>query len=186
MSDAGAPAEAIALAVEAIEAMQVSLDARRTADRDRKRAQRARRKSANVAGQSEDNPETVTPMGSLEVSPLASPLPKTSELGPLNPPSEGEEAEADLALKPEHLQEAWNDGPAARGAVTCRRMGPDRRRKSISFLRRYPVEDITEAIAAVHRSDFLCGVSKDGFRADIDFLFVSKHMDRLLEGFYAR
>jgi hypothetical protein len=61
MSDAGAPPEAIALAVEEIEALQASLDARRVADRDRKRAQREREKSADVTGHSEDCPETVTP-----------------------------------------------------------------------------------------------------------------------------
>lgn len=60
MTDAGAPPEAIALAVEEIEALQACLDARRTADRDRKRAQREREKTADVTGQSEDCPETVT------------------------------------------------------------------------------------------------------------------------------
>jgi hypothetical protein len=61
MSDAGAPPEAIALAVEEIEALQAALDARRAADRDRKRAQRERTKSADVTGQSEDSHGTVTP-----------------------------------------------------------------------------------------------------------------------------
>jgi hypothetical protein len=71
MSDAGAPPEAIALAVEEIEALQAMLDARRAADRDRKRAQREREKSANVTGQSEDSHGTVTPLVSLdkEISP---------------------------------------------------------------------------------------------------------------------
>ena len=50
MSEAGATPEIIALAVEEIEALQASLDARRNADRDRKRAQREREKSANVTG----------------------------------------------------------------------------------------------------------------------------------------
>ncbi len=59
MTEAGAPPEAIALAVEEIEAMQELFDVRRTADRDRKRAQREAQKSANVLGQSEDSPETV-------------------------------------------------------------------------------------------------------------------------------
>lgn len=50
MGELGASHELIALAVEEIEANQASLEARRTADRDRKRAQREREKSANVTG----------------------------------------------------------------------------------------------------------------------------------------
>jgi hypothetical protein len=52
MTEAGAPPEAIALAVEEIEALQEIVDARRSADRDRKRAQRERQKAADVTGQS--------------------------------------------------------------------------------------------------------------------------------------
>lgn len=69
MTDAGAPPEAIALAVEEIEALQSLLDARRVADRDRKRAQRESQKSANVTGHSEDIPETVLGQSGDRVSP---------------------------------------------------------------------------------------------------------------------
>jgi hypothetical protein len=65
MAKAGAPAEAIAIAVEEMEALQTSLDARRAADRDRKRAQRERQKSAYVTGHSEDSHNVVL----LRVSP---------------------------------------------------------------------------------------------------------------------
>lgn len=61
MVDAGAPVEAILIAVEEIESIQAALEARRTADRDRKRAQRERQKTADVTGQSGDGHETVTP-----------------------------------------------------------------------------------------------------------------------------
>ncbi len=56
MTELGCPNEAIALAIEEIEAVQMSLNARRTADRDRKREQREAQKSANVTGHSEDSP----------------------------------------------------------------------------------------------------------------------------------
>lgn len=57
MSAAGAPAEAIALAVEAVEAVEGQLAAQRSAARDRKRAQRAKSKDSHgtVTGQSEDS-----------------------------------------------------------------------------------------------------------------------------------
>ncbi len=71
MTELGCPNEAIALAVEEIEAVQLSLDARRSADRDRKRAQREAQKSANVTGHSEDSPGQVpfSPTPPLKVSP---------------------------------------------------------------------------------------------------------------------
>jgi hypothetical protein len=52
MAKAGAPPEAIALAVEAIEGKDAEIDRRRQVERDRKRRQRA--------GQSQDNDGTVT------------------------------------------------------------------------------------------------------------------------------
>jgi hypothetical protein len=66
MADAGASAELIAIAIEEMEALELSLNARRIADRDRKRSQRERRKTANVTGQSEDSHGTVTDQVSLD------------------------------------------------------------------------------------------------------------------------
>lgn len=59
MADSGASADLIAIVMEEVEALQLSLDARRAADRDRKRAQREAQKSADVTGHSEDSSETV-------------------------------------------------------------------------------------------------------------------------------
>ena len=55
MAEAGAPPEAIAIAVEEIEAVQAALNARRSADAERKRAQRKRLEYANVTGHSRDS-----------------------------------------------------------------------------------------------------------------------------------
>lgn len=88
MSDAGAPPEAIALAVEEIEALQAALDARRSSDRDRKRSQRERLKSANVTGHSEDSHGTVTPTPALDkVSPQTPNQTKPTPTPPYNPPA---------------------------------------------------------------------------------------------------
>lgn len=85
MADAGATPELIAIAIEEIEGLQVCLDARRVADRDRKRAQRERQKSENVTGQSGDSLGTVTgqnvtpsldkeiPQTPKEIKPIPSP-----------------------------------------------------------------------------------------------------------------
>jgi len=79
MTEAGAPPEAIALAVEEIEAIQLSLEARRSADRERKRAQRERQKSADVTGHSAPchtvvqlrvSPDKETPQTPKEINPI--------------------------------------------------------------------------------------------------------------------
>jgi hypothetical protein len=66
MGEMGATSEMIALAVEEIEAVQMSLDARRNADRDRKRLQREREKSADVTGHVTPCPADVTDRVSLD------------------------------------------------------------------------------------------------------------------------
>lgn len=61
MADAGASAEAIAIAVEEVSSVESALSSRRAADRDRKRRQREARETANVTGHSGDIPHNVTP-----------------------------------------------------------------------------------------------------------------------------
>ncbi|HEX8556429.1 MAG TPA: hypothetical protein VF695_17155, partial [Sphingomonas sp.] len=56
MAAAGAPMEAIVLAVRALEAKDAEIEARRAGDRERKRRQRA----GTVTGQSRDMAVTVT------------------------------------------------------------------------------------------------------------------------------
>lgn len=80
MSAAGAPAEAIALAVEAIEGAEAKLTAQREAARDRKRKQRA--------GQSRDGHGTVTGRSgdSHDAAPLSRPLSPQTPLSPTHSP----------------------------------------------------------------------------------------------------
>lgn len=85
MADAGAPPEAIALAVEAIEAAQEKQDATRLAARDRKRRERERSR------QSRDSHATVTP--------LSEDIPPSKEKSP-TPPKETQPS-AQQASRPE-------------------------------------------------------------------------------------
>lgn len=80
--------------------------------------------------------------------------------------------------------EAWNAVAAPKGAVKCNRLTPERRKKLIPLLKRYPVEDLTEAIDAVGRSAFLTGRTPRKFRASITFLCSPEHVEKLLEGSY--
>lgn len=81
MSDAGAPMEAILIAVRALEDKQAEIDGaeaekaeKRARDAARKRAERS--EARNVQGQSEDNPETVQETPSLS-RPLSPQTPQT-------------------------------------------------------------------------------------------------------------
>jgi hypothetical protein len=106
MAEAGAPPEAIALAVEELEALQASLDARRIADRDRKRDQRERQKSANVTGQSEDSHGTVTDTVSPQSPPLKSPPHPLKITPPLTP-----HPPQNCARKARRLEADWKPEP---------------------------------------------------------------------------
>lgn len=78
MTDAGAPPEAIALAVEAIEERDAEIERRRAVERDKKRRQRER------AGQSRDIPVTVP--GNAGDSPAETPAsPPSPSLSPTPP-----------------------------------------------------------------------------------------------------
>lgn len=78
MAAAGAPPEAIAIAVEAIEGAKGEIENRRAADRERKRRQRdmSRDSHGTVTGQSEDSPAVSPALSpSFPPDPLTNPIP---------------------------------------------------------------------------------------------------------------
>jgi transcription elongation factor Elf1 len=134
------------------------------------RVKRFRQRSKSVP---ETPPDTETEADTEEESVSDETLPPLADNG-------------ELKVSFNQLVEAWNGIAVPRGAIECRRLSPERRNRARPFLKRYSIEDITEAIRAVARADFLCGRDPKNFRADIDFLFSATHMNRLLEGFYDR
>lgn len=89
-------------------------------------------------------------------------------------------------VKPEHLTEAWNATAEPLGLPIVRKMTPERRKKIKTFLRRHGVDDITEGIAAIHRSPFLRGENDRGWRADFDWMLEPRNFTKLTEGVYDR
>jgi hypothetical protein len=187
MSEAGAPAEAIALAVEEIEAMQAVIDARRVADRDRKREQREARKTAVVLGQSEDSPETVTGQSGTFPSPLDPPdvSPQTPLLNPpLSPNPEDLSVGTDPPLTADEVVEAWNTRMVPQGFPAVRRLTGHRQRQLAARLRENTIDDWRDAMSALEKSRFCKGDNDRGWRADFDFLLQPKSFTKLLEGAY--
>lgn len=125
MAEAGASPEAIALAVEAIEAVEGKLTAKREADRDRKRRQRDR--DVTVTGQSRDEDGTVTDAPALSLS-----------LPPQTPPTHTHthpdittRARGTPVAKPNGFARWWESYPNKVGksaaeksfAMACKRIG---------------------------------------------------------------
>jgi hypothetical protein len=96
------------------------------------------------------------------------------------PPAEND----DLAVTEDQVLEAYN-AMAEMAGLSKARMTPERRKKLRTFVKRHPIDDITEAIWAVPKSRFLCGENDRGWKADLDFLLEPKKFTRLLEGSYA-
>lgn len=88
-------------------------------------------------------------------------------------------------LKPEHVLEAFNV-MADRTGLPKAKLTDERRKKLRTFVRRHPIDDITEAISAIERSSFCRGENDRGWRADFDFLLQPKSFTRLIEGTYDR
>lgn len=113
MAELGAPAEAIALAVEAIEAEQ-SKDAERRAKRAAQKANERARK-ATVARQSRDMDATVGDVpASPEMVPSA-PFPDPIPTNPLNPPTP-QPVRRERRTFPEFFERFWKAYPRRDGA----------------------------------------------------------------------
>lgn len=112
MTEAGAPLEAIALAVEAIEARDAEIARRREQDRDRKRKQRERSRDSHgtVTGQSADSHDN---------APLSPPNPPTPpNTPPIIPP---DEKKARASSRGSRLPRDWQ--PSADEATEAERLG---------------------------------------------------------------
>lgn len=179
MGEAGATAEAIAIALEEIEALESALDARRAADRDRKRAQRERQKTTNVTGHSGDIPGTVTPMSAQKKS---APRPPEKKPAPLNGSPRGEPIPP--SLKPEHVLEAWDTVAERYGLPKCRKLTEARQRQLRLFVKRNTIDEVRAGLDAIERSAFLRGENDRGWRADLDFFLQPKSFAKLIEGAY--
>jgi hypothetical protein len=153
------------------QAAQELLEERRAKDRQRKRVPRNSTESTESA--------EFHDKGSLEVSPPEPPLPEPSKISPLSPPKIEEDR-----VDPEDVLEAWNVMAEDAGLPKAK-MTPERRRKLNTFVKRHPVDDITEAIWAVPKSRFLCGENDRGWKANIDFFLQPSSFTKIQERSFA-
>jgi hypothetical protein len=87
------------------------------------------------------------------------------------------------SLQPEHVVEVWNAMAERTGLPRVRRLTDARRKQLKARIRENTLDEWTEAIAAIERSDF-CRGEKTSWRADFDFLLQPKSFTKLIEGAY--
>lgn len=117
LSDAGAPMEAILIAVRALEEERGEIEKRRAGDRERKRRQRAKpdNEDGTVTGQSRDMDGTVTVNPSLSLPPNEINSNPPTHTHPDNKPAR--EGKSGTPAKPEGVSEqTWADFRAHRRA----------------------------------------------------------------------
>lgn len=165
----------VARAMEAVEQAESAAEKRKAYDRKRKRDARA---SAKSAGQSVGNPPDPAPNDIDILTPTLTPV-ISSEI---TPPAQNDD---DPEIKPEHVLEAFN-AMAVRAGIPTARMTPERRKKLIPFIRRHPIDDITEAISAIECTPFCRGENDRGWRANFDFLLQPSSFTKLIEGTYGQ
>jgi hypothetical protein len=126
MADAGAPIDAILIAVEAIEASQAAIEAKRAADRERKKRQRERDKTVTVTGQDRDCHSDIA-----EKSPPFSPPNDIYLTPPTIPPSS-----KSGARKGSRLPDDWQPKPLpSELAAAVDRWGQGEVEKQLSMFR---------------------------------------------------
>lgn len=117
MADAGAPMEAILIAVRALEQREAQIDAKRAVERDRKRRQRAKDKhpeaenakdmDGTVTGQSRDMDGTVTVTPPLSLPPNENISNPPTHTPPDNKPARGKSG---IPAKPAEVSDGvWTD-----------------------------------------------------------------------------
>lgn len=152
----GVTVEQLAAAVKASLADQeVRARSKREADAERQRKSRANRgTSRNV---------TVTPRDKYDTPPNEYIL----------TPHEPLEANASSPPLAEKVVEAWNDGPAKRGATAAKSMDAGRRKALTARVREHGEPAVFEAIRNLAASDWHCGRNDNGWRANLGWLLKS-------------
>ena len=150
-------------------------EARRAGNAERQRRFKAKRKVTKANG-SNALPSVIPSPNDIYSNPQPVPLDIPDGI---SPPID----DRPVSLEPEHVVEAWNE-TAERLGLPKARLTPQRRRLLKTRIREHPIEDFTEAIAAIERSPFLRGDNPRAWRADFDFLLQPKSFTKLIEGSY--
>lgn len=91
---------------------------------------------------------------------------------------------SDDALKPEHVQEKWNETAAALGRPLIRALTPERRQLLKARIAQHPLDDFVTVFANIRASPFLRGDLR-WKGATFDWTFKKANFQKILEGNYS-
>jgi hypothetical protein len=171
MAAAGAPLEAILLAVKALEARDHIEAERRARAAEKKRNERERKR------QSQGSRGTVASM---------SPDPFPNDLYS-NPIPEKPSPDGDGKLKPadfDQVVSAWNAMTAGTALKPIRKLNANRRRSLSARLREHGLATVLDAVQRIRKSDFCAGRTDRWTGADFDFLISDSKFLKIIEGSY--
>jgi hypothetical protein len=102
------------------------------------------------------------------------------------PPSPSEPARPSGPTPMDALRafEAYNATALICAIPQAAKLTPDRQKRIIARLREYGLDGWMQALANIEKSSFLTGGSKDGWRADLDFLVQAKSFGKVHDGGY--
>ena len=171
MAAAGAPLEAILLAVKAIETRDEAEAERKARAAERKRNERERKR------QSRDSHGTVAPLSPAPFpnDPYSNPIP--------DKPSPGGDAKM-ASGDADRVVSAWNAMAVGTGLKPIRKLNANRRRSLGARLREHGLETVLEAVQRIGRSDFCAGRTDRWTGADFDFLISDSKFLKIIEGSY--
>ncbi|WP_333837948.1 hypothetical protein [Novosphingobium sp.] len=213
MAKAGAPFEAILIAVRAIEhrdaalaeamaAMPVSEARRRSAGALRQQRYREKKKAEETGvvtvcdvtrdAESDGGCDAEHNGGATPVTPVALSLPPNEKNS--NPPTHThpdilparEEVPLGSEFGPQQVLEMWNRAAVQIDLPKAAKLSDARRRHAAKLIREHGEEGFRAAIRAIMRSRFLRGENDRGWKADLDFLLQPKSFLKLIEGAYDR
>jgi len=176
MAAAGAPMEAIILAVRAIEAKDAEIAARDQAAAE-KRAEHAEWKRNNRASKKVSMDSQQTNRGRpVDTHPD---LPPNEYIS--NPPSEPSEAKASGIPFSEKVVSVWNDMATGTPLSQARKLNTDRRKHLTARVREHGEAAVLDAIRAVGASDWHSGRA-GSWKADLGWLLKSpENFQKMLE-----
>lgn len=146
--------------VRAIAAMEAATDTRSTGA---KRQQRYRDRKAGKRNEASQSVTSVT-------SDASAPPPNDIYS---NPPPEPLGAKAPSTPFSEKVVEAWNDGPAKRGATKARKLDASRKKLLAARVREHGEDGVLLAIRGIEISDFHCGIGPNSFVSNLGWLLKS-------------
>lgn len=180
MADAGAPFEAILIAIQALDAKDAEIVQRDKEQAERRARDAERKRHERAAGQFKRRPRTVR--GRSKDCPMDPPI--EEDHTPVPDISSDDESQSQSASDEcEAVREAWNAMASANDLTVCSKITGKRLKLCRARLKDNGLSEIQRAIERIPKSRFLLGQT-GSWSAGIDWLLKPDSVTQILEGKY--